>query len=149
MRQHRDLTVVTNSLVVAQEMLGLSNVTVVMPGGTLHHDTVSLVDADGLAALEKYHIQKGFFGAYGLSLTAGLTDVSAQEVEVKRPLVAMCYQVIAVLDATKWGRTGVASFAGLADVDTIITDVDAPSDLVSQVEAWMLRWFWFRGIAKP
>ncbi len=40
-RHRRDLTVVTNSLVVAQELLGLPNVTVVMPGGTLHHDTVS------------------------------------------------------------------------------------------------------------
>jgi len=133
LKQHRDLTVVTNSLVVAQEMLGLPNVAVVMPGGTLHHDTVSLIDAGGLAALEKYHIQKGFFGAYGLSLTAGLTDVSAPEVEVKRPLVGMCYQVIAVLDATKWGRIGVASFAALADVDTIITDGRVPEAIASQV----------------
>jgi DeoR/GlpR family transcriptional regulator of sugar metabolism len=133
-KQRRDLTIITNSLVIAQEMLGLSNVTVVMPGGTLHHDTVSLVDADSLTTLEKYHIQKGFFGAYGLNLTAGLTDVSAPEVEVKRPLVGMCYQVIIVLDATKWGRIGMASFAGLEDVDTIVTDVDAPHNLVLQVE---------------
>lgn len=132
-KQRRDLTIITNSLVIAQEMLGLPNINVVMPGGTLHHDTVSLIDAGGLAFLEKYHIQKGFFGTYGLSLSAGLTDVSAPESEIKRPLVKMCHKVIVVLDASKWGRVGLTSYAGLEDVHTIITDDQAPADLVEQV----------------
>jgi DeoR/GlpR family transcriptional regulator of sugar metabolism len=61
--------------------------------------------------------------------------VSAEEAQVKRPLVAMCRRVIAVLDATKWGQVGVASFAGLQQVDTVITDCHAPADLVDQVRA--------------
>lgn len=133
LKDRRDLTVITNGLVVAQEMLGHTNVTVVMPGGTLHHDTASLIDVEGLAVLEGLHIQTGYFGAHGLSLTAGLTDVSAPEAEVKRPLVRMCHRVVAVLDATKWGRAGLASFADLTDVDKILTDTDAPADLVASV----------------
>jgi len=135
LKQRRDLTVITNSLVVAYEMLGLSNVTVVMPGGTLHHDTVSLIDAEGLAQLEKLNIVRGFFGAHGLSLSAGLTDVSAPEAEIKRPLVRLCRQVIALLDATKWGREGIASFAEIRDVHCIVTDRHAPAGLVEQVRA--------------
>ena len=132
-KQRRDLTVVTNSLVVAQELLGLPNVAVVMPGGTLHHDTVSLIDANGLALLERYNIAKGFFGAHGLTLEDGLTDVSEAEANLKRPLVAMCRQVIAVLDATKWGRAGVASFAAVADVDLVISGAGAPPAMVAAV----------------
>jgi DeoR/GlpR family transcriptional regulator of sugar metabolism len=134
-KQRRDLTVITNSLVVAQEMLGLPNVVVVMPGGTLHHDTASLIDADGLALLERYHIAKGFFGAHGLTLEDGLTDVSEPEANLKRPLARMCHEVIAVLDETKWGRTGVASFASVRDIDRVITTGDAPESLVDKVRA--------------
>ncbi len=134
-KQRRDLTVITNSLVVAQEMLGLPNVSVVMPGGTLHHDTASLIDAGGLALLERYHIARGFFGAHGLTLEDGLTDVSEPEANLKRPLVQMCYEVIAVLDDTKWGRAGVASFAWVRDIDRVITTGDAPETLVSAVRA--------------
>lgn len=134
-KQRRDLTLITNSLVIAHEMLGLSNVTVVMPGGTLHHETVSLIDSAGLAQIKRFHIAKGFFGAHGLSLEAGLTDVSAPEAEVKRPLVRLCRQVIAVLDATKWGREGLASFAPLTDVDLVVTDRHAPPSMVEQVRA--------------
>jgi len=108
---------------------------VVLVGGTLRRDTASLVGTDGLDMLRKYNIQKGFFGAHGISLAEGLTDVSADEAEVKRPLVAVCRQVIAVLDATKWGRVGLASFAHLEQIDGVITDRHAPSDLVEQVRS--------------
>lgn len=132
-RQRRDLTIITNSLVVAQEMLGLSHITVVMPGGSLHHDTVSLIDPDGLALLSRYHIAKGFFGAHGITVEDGLTDVSEAEARVKRPLVAMCRRVIGLVDATKWGRTGIASFAMVRDVDKVISDREAPAAMVAAV----------------
>jgi len=135
LKSRHDLTLVTNSLVVAQEMLGLAEITVVMPGGTLHHDTVSLIGPDGLAFLEKYHIRKGFFGAYGLSVDAGLTDGSAPESAIKRALVELCHTVVVVADATKWGRVGVTSYAMLSDVNTVITDAQASPDLVAQVRA--------------
>jgi DeoR/GlpR family transcriptional regulator of sugar metabolism len=134
-QRHRQLTIITNSLVVAQEMRGATGVTVVMPGGTLQPDTASLIGIDGLEVLQKFNIQKGFFGAHGLSLPEGLTDVSADEAEVKRRLVARCRQAVAVLDATKWGQIGLASFAQLEEIDTIITDLNAPAGMVEQVRA--------------
>ncbi|UCC89050.1 MAG: DeoR/GlpR transcriptional regulator [Anaerolineales bacterium] len=136
LKSHRHLTIITNSLAVAHEMLDAPGVTVVTVGGILRRDTASLVGTDGLEMLRKFNIQKGFFGAHGISLPEGLTDVSAEEADVKRPLVAMCRQVMAVLDATKWGQIGLASFAGLDQVDSVITDVHAPPDMVEQVRAW-------------
>jgi DeoR/GlpR family transcriptional regulator of sugar metabolism len=37
-------------------------------------------------------------------------------------MVKMCRQVIAVIDFTKWGRAGLASFATLEDLNVVITD---------------------------
>jgi DeoR/GlpR family transcriptional regulator of sugar metabolism len=133
LKSHRYLTVITNSLTVAQELLDAPGVTVLLPGGTVRRDTASLIGADGLALLSPLNLQKGFFGAHGITPAEGLTDVSVEEAEVKRPLVAMCRRVIAVLDATKWGRLGLASFASLQEVHTIVTDSDAPADLVGEV----------------
>ncbi len=135
LKQRRQLTIVTNSLAVAQEMQDTPTVTVVMPGGTLQNETASLIGTDGLALLQPFNIQKGFFGAHGLSLPEGLTDVSPDEAEVKRHLVAMCRQNIVVLDATKWGQVGIASFARPDQVNTVITDAHAPPELVEQVQA--------------
>jgi DeoR family transcriptional regulator of aga operon/DeoR family fructose operon transcriptional repressor len=132
LKQHRDLTIITNSLAVAQTMLDAMGVTVVMPGGTLQRDTISLIGTDGLNLLQNFNIQKGFFGAHGLCYPEGLTDVSKTEVEVKQHMIKMCREVIAILDATKWGRVGLASFARMEDLNCIITDNKAPGDMVKQ-----------------
>ncbi len=135
LKAHRHVTIVTNSVAVAQEVQDTPGIRVVMPGGTLQRETASLIGTDGLAMLQRFNIQTGFFGAHGINLPEGLTDVSADEAEVKRELVKMCRQNIAVLDATKWGRVGLASFAHPEEVHAIITDADAPAELVEAVRA--------------
>lgn len=131
----RHVTVLTNSIAIIQELLDDPGIDVVVPGGRLRRETASLIGIDGVDTLARYNIQKGFFGAHGLSLAEGLTDVSADEAEVKRLLVDRCRQVIAVIDATKWGRAGLASFARVDDIDVVITDHNARPDLVEQVRA--------------
>ncbi len=135
LKQRRELTILTNSLAIAQAVLDMSGVTLVMTGGVLRRDTVSLIGNDGLGLFSKYNIKSGFFGAHGLTLEEGLTDVSIGEAEVKSQVVKMCRQVIAVLDATKWGRVGPASFARVADLSVVVTDQQASADLVEQVRA--------------
>jgi DeoR/GlpR family transcriptional regulator of sugar metabolism len=135
LRQHRHVTVVTNSLEVAHELFDAQHIDLIMLGGVLQQATASFVGAYGLAALDRLNLQKGFFGAHGISLDAGLTDVSPEEAAVKQPLVARCRQVVAVLDATKWGRVGVASFAQISQIDRVITDAGAEEELVRQVQA--------------
>jgi DeoR family transcriptional regulator of aga operon len=135
LKNHQRVTVITSSLAIAQEMLDAAGVTVFMPGGTLDRETASLGGVEGLETLRKFNIQKGFFGAHGISLEEGLTAVSNDWAEVRRLMVAMCRKVVAVLDATKWGRVGLVSFASLEDVDCIITDDRAPAELVEQVRA--------------
>jgi DeoR/GlpR family transcriptional regulator of sugar metabolism len=139
LRRHRDLTVLTHSLAVAQALLDAPSVTVVLAGGILQRDTISLIGVGGLAPLRDFNIQTGFFGAHGLSMQDGLTDVSAGEAEVKREVIAMCRQVVAIIDATKWGRVGPASFANFQDLDVIVTDNQAPANLVEQARAKGMR----------
>jgi DeoR/GlpR family transcriptional regulator of sugar metabolism len=134
LKRHRDLTILTNGVATAYELLDAPGVTVVMPGGTMRRDMASLIGGDGLEKLQ-FNVKLGFFGAHGLTVTEGLTDVCVGEAEVKRPLVAMCRQVVAVIDAAKWGRAGLASFAPLHNIHCIITDTNAPRGLVDQVRA--------------
>ena len=133
LKRHRELTILTNSLAIAQAMLDAPGVTVVMPGGSMSRETVSLIGVDGLDSLRKFNIHKGFFGAHGINHPEGLTDVSSAEAEVKRYIVKLCREVIAVLDNSKWGRVGVASFARLEEIQTIITTQPIPPDIAKIV----------------
>ncbi len=139
LKRHREVTVITNSLAVSQALVDVTSIAIVMPGGNIQRDTLSLVGVDGLELLQRYNIQRGFFGAHGLSYPEGLTDVSAAEAEVKQRILAMCRQVVAVLDSTKWGRIGVASFARLDEIDTIITDALPSPELAERAQSFGIQ----------
>ncbi len=133
LKDRRFITVLTSGLAVAQELTDAPGVTVVLAGGILQKETASLIDPDGLAYFDKFNIQKCFFGAHGLANPEGLTDISPDVAAVKRALIARCRQVIAIIDASKWGRVGLATFASIEDIHLVITDHDAPADQVQQV----------------
>lgn len=130
----RELTVITNSLFVALAFLDAPSITVLMPGGFLRPDSASLVGGESHDLIKQFNFQKGFFGAKGLTLEEGLTDVNNAEVAVKRAWVAHAKQVIAIVDSSKWGRVGFASFASIDQVDCIITDKGAPPDMVAALQ---------------
>jgi DeoR/GlpR family transcriptional regulator of sugar metabolism len=106
-------------------------VTLLMPGGFVRRDSVSMIGEEGHEFIRRFNFQKGFFGAKGLTLEEGLTDVNMAEVAIKRDLVALARQVIAIVDSSKWGRVGFASFASIDQLDCVITDADAPPDMVA------------------
>jgi DeoR/GlpR family transcriptional regulator of sugar metabolism len=130
-KDRRDLTVVTNGIRIALEFIDSPHITVVMPGGILRRDAVSLVGELGEEVLAKFNVQKGFFGAKGVTLEEGLTDVDTYEVQLKRAMVRAAKEVIAIVDHTKWGHVGFVSFVSIDQVDCIITDDGAPPDMVA------------------
>ena len=129
----RELTVVTNGLMIAIELADATGISVVLPGGILRGEAFSLVSGMGDALLSQVNISKGFFGARGFTVAEGLTDVDNYEVEMKRDLVAACKEVIAVVDSSKWGHLAVASFAPTERLGRIITDKAAPIAMVEEL----------------
>jgi DeoR/GlpR family transcriptional regulator of sugar metabolism len=137
--QRRELTVITNSLMVAYELADADGVTVVMTGGILRPVSYSLVGEVGTAVLSEFNISKGFFGAKGFTIAEGLTDADNFEAVSKRAMVEACKQVMAVIDGSKWGQVATASFAALEQIDLVWTDRSAPPEMVAEIEARGVR----------
>ena len=132
-KDRRELTVVTNGLMIAIELADAPGISIMMPGGILRGEAFSLVSGMGNNCLAELNISKGFFGARGLTLEEGLTDVDNYEVEMKRRLVAMCKEVIALVDSSKWGHLAVASFAPIHRLQRVIADKAAPTRMIKEL----------------
>ena len=133
-RNRRQLTVISNGLFAVTALLEAPGITVLMPGGFLSRDSASLVGREDRAFIQQFTFQKGFFGARGFTLDEGLTDLNIAEVTLKQQLIAGAKQVIALVDSSKWGRVGFASFASINQIDCMITDNGAPRDMVAALE---------------
>ncbi len=134
LKHNAELTVITNSLKAAMNLLDSPQVQVIVPGGTLRRESISLVGYPEEDISKALNVRLGFFGMRGLTIEEGLTDVNLSEIAVKRAMVKRCRQVVGVTDARKWGNVAAATFATLDQVDIIITDQGAPSELVASAQ---------------
>ena len=133
LRSKRELVVVTNGLLIAAALADAPGITVLVTGGMLRQSAMSLVGDLGAEVLRGTRINKGFFGARGLSLERGLMDLNPDEVRIKQEIALACEHVVGILDSTKWHRSALLSFVGVDRIDSIVTDSDAPE---KEVAAW-------------
>jgi DeoR/GlpR family transcriptional regulator of sugar metabolism len=118
----RALTVVTNGIFTAIELVGAPGVTTIITGGIVRETAVSVTGSLAEELLGKVHANVGFFGGLGLSATKGLTDADIQEIQMKSSMVAASRKVVAVVDHTKLGQVALATFAPIDRIDLVITD---------------------------
>ena len=132
LREKKELVVVTNGLRVASALADAPGVNVIVPGGVLRLAAMSLVGDFASSVLRTTSIDKGFFGARGVSLERGLMDLNPEEVRIKREMADACERVIGVFDHTKWRRTALLSFVQTRQIAAIVTDANAPAELVEE-----------------
>jgi DeoR/GlpR family transcriptional regulator of sugar metabolism len=136
LRTKKELVVVTNGLLIAAALADAPGISVLVTGGMLRLQAMSLVGDLGADVLRATRISKGLLGARGLSIDRGLMDLNPDEVRIKREMANVCERVIGLLDATKWHRTALLPFVATEEVDAIVTDTGAPAE---DVEAWRAR----------
>lgn len=125
------LTVITNGLRVAAELAGHPGLVVLMLGGRVRWEALSVVGQLGDGLFDRINVQKAFLGAAGFTLESGLADATDEEAQIKRSMVGAAREVIAIVDSTKWQRAAFATFCPTDDIDVVLTDSRAPEAMVT------------------
>lgn len=126
--------IITNSLPVANLYAASSQVELVVTGGVVYPRLGVLMGPLGVEAFSKIHADAAIMGAGGVDLE-GITNSHLLLIEVQRAMIKSARQVIFCLDHTKFGRKSFAFLCDLDNIDTIVTDPNAPPDLVGALRA--------------
>ncbi|WP_030165644.1 DeoR/GlpR family DNA-binding transcription regulator [Streptomyces sp. NRRL S-813] len=113
------LTVVTNSLLVAQALAHANRVEVVMTGGTLRGSNYALVGSGAEQSLQGLRVSRAFLSGSGLTAERGLSTSNMLSASVDRALVQAAAEVVVLADHTKLGA------------DTMFQTV--PTDLITRL----------------
>lgn len=132
LKQLERLLIVTNSLVVAQEFLDTPNIQVVMPGGHLRRDSVSLVGTP--EALPDIHLKAGFISVHGYNDETGFTESSIEEVQMKHAMLNRCMSKFVLIDEHKWGKIAPFTMVRPDSSITVITSKYAPPNIISSLQ---------------
>ena len=129
----RELVVLTNGLPIAMSLASRPNLTVLLLGGRVRGRTLAAVDAWAQRALADTYVDVAFLGTNGVSCERGLTTPDTTEAAVKRAMVGAARRVVLLADHTKVGSNHLARFAGLEDVDVLVTDSGIEADDVERL----------------
>ncbi len=116
------LTVVTNSLRVAQVFSDSNDIHLVLIGGSLHNRSMSFLGQNASQALANYFVDKAFVSCRSLSMENGLTDSNEDRATIRRIAIERSSKTYLLLDNTKFGSTSFAHIADISSIDTLITD---------------------------
>lgn len=134
LKEKRDLTVLTNSILVVNELIN-TDASLIVLGGQLRKGELSLVGPSVLSTLEGYQAAKCFISASGLSTAYGVSDFLQDEIEVKKASIKRSRQVIIVADSSKFNSTSPRHLCALEDADMIVTDSLLPPDTAAEFRA--------------
>lgn len=124
------LTVITNALNIAMELLGLPGIRVMMLGGMLHPPSYSLVGPEAEQTLSRLSADKLFLGVDGLDPLVGVTTPDPLEASLNTLMIRVSRQSIAVFDASKLSQRSLSVIIPVRNLQKIITDSSAPTEIV-------------------
>lgn len=131
----RELTVVTNSLPVANQLATRGNCNLYMLGGRIRETTLASVESWALNVLNGLTVDVGFFGANGFSATRGCTTPDTAEAAVKSAMVHACRRRVLLADHSKYADDQFSRFAELSEIDVLVTDSGLDGSAVEQLSA--------------
>ena len=134
LKEKRNLTVITNSIHVVNELMD-TDFDIYVIGGKVRHGEGSVSGALTMFELENFQISKAIIGGGGLTLERGLSDYNIEEALVRKKVVEKAKEVILVVDHSKFGRDVLAHICPITAIDIVITDRNLNAELAAEFES--------------
>lgn len=127
----RQLTVITPAINIVALLANYAHIDVIVPGGMLVHQHLSLVGHIARCALKELRADLAVMGASAIDEKQGITAETLQDAETDRMVVGFTPQLVVVADASKFGVVGAALVAPADVIDHLVTDEAAPPEQIA------------------
>lgn len=130
-----DITVVTNSIDVANAMINRDDITLVIIGGELSRASGTTVGPTTDSQLALIRADKAVIGANAVSPVEGISSPNPFTAQTKRTMIRGSREVIVVADHTKLGQLTTYSVAPVEAITTLVTDDKADKEILEAFRA--------------
>lgn len=122
LKKFNGLTIITNALNVATILAEYNNINVIVPGGILKKNSLSLIGILAERGFKDYFCDKLFLGVDGFDLDFGISTPDPEEAHLNKIMIEISKEVIVVTDSSKFQRRGLVLIAPVHKINTVVTD---------------------------
>ena len=130
---HPGLTVVTNALNIASNMLEAGPFRVFVAGGEARSSSHETVGPGAEQFLSAYHTDIAFLGVDGVDPEAGCTNYDPLGARVNAVMQQRAGRTVVLADASKIARVALAPVCAMSAVDVLVTDRRAPEAILDRI----------------
>ncbi|GAA4345210.1 DeoR/GlpR family DNA-binding transcription regulator [Microbacterium rhizosphaerae] len=126
----RDVTVITSSLAVFDELRDDDAVRLLLLGGVVRRNYRTLVGSLTELALTQVSADVLFLSCTGVRSSGHVVDNMAVEAPIKQSMIAASDRVVLLASEKKFPGTGALRLCSITDIDVMITTAGAPEELI-------------------
>lgn len=115
------LKIVTNSILIAMELLEVDTVALVMLGGEIAKNLAATEGITTLSCLEGLKIDKAFIGVNGVDTQRGITVIGYPQKLLKMKVMEISKEIYILADSSKFEKAYLSELCGIDEVTGIIT----------------------------
>lgn len=122
LKEKKNLTVITNSVVILLELADKSDWTVLSTGGNLKEGALSLTGSSAEKMIRSYHVDTAICSCKGVDMEIGVTDSNERDSLIKQAMFASAERRILAADTLKLNKKSFVRVCEFSDIDVLVTD---------------------------
>ena len=134
----KNLTVLTNSFMIAKEMTDFPGCRVFLLGGELRKGELSVSGFLTSTNINLFNADKAIIGAGGVTLESGITDYHPEEAYVRRVMIDRSKYCVVVTDSSKFGVVAMNFVCPLEKIGVLVTDDSITEEMKLSLEAALI-----------
>ncbi|WP_407928535.1 DeoR/GlpR family DNA-binding transcription regulator [Clostridium guangxiense] len=131
----KNLTVITNSIDIAEQLSNNKDMELIITGGSLRFNTRAMVGRTCEDIFKYFRVDKAFIGANGISAIEGITTPNFIEAQTKKAMMNSANKVFIVADSSKFENVCLSVICEIKDVTSIITSGDIADEVISDFQS--------------
>lgn len=129
---HNSITVVTNGIDTALQVINKTNLEIFLAGGQILRKTNSTYGPDVISFINNITCDLVFFSCKGLSSDGKITEANNETKAIKTAMIRNAKTKVLLIDSSKFNKRFMLTTCELKDIDYIITD-KMPSEEIIKI----------------
>lgn len=138
LRRKRNLTIVTNSLTAASELMDGGH-RLILVGGECRPLSRTLVGPLTANVINALRFDKAFIGTIGFTAEDGISTTDPNEAFTKELVMRRAKKVYLLADSSKLGAASFAVSGKPADIDALVTDASISAEMSRRLERLKIK----------
>lgn len=129
----KDITVITNDLIIALELYQ-NNIETYVVGGKIQNETASMIGPKAEEFIENIRVNISFLGTSGVNSDGYLTTPTFEKAVFKRKVVKCSAYTVMLADSDKFNKESFVNSISIIDLDAIVTDKQFKEETLTRLE---------------